>query len=624
MRRVKFLAIAIVAIVLLGLAVAPTYAQAQDVVVAEVDRNDITTDDILNLTVAIDSSLGDPSQPVLPVLDGFEVLGTSRGTQMTIINGDMSMQTTYRYSLRPVARGDFVIEPISVSSNGNVYYTAPIAVRVSQGTGLPSQPNSPLSLFPSLSNFPGLSNFPSLGNLPTLPNQPTSPSAPSLVPVDPAPAPMELSGQDFFVEAVVDNPNPFQGQQINYAIRFYQAINAPGQIEYEPPTFTGFWAKQVPEQGEYNIQAAGRNYHVTELKTILFPTIVGDVTIEPTSMGIPGDFFSRSMNLRSQPVLLDVQPLPDGAPASFAGAVGNYDIQAAVDVPTTVVNDTITWQVAVTGEGNIDNLADPLWPESSEWRAFDSEAVVDSRIEDGKVVGSRQYDRVVVPTIAGNIALPPIEFSYFNPDMGQYQTVSTEPIAITVESDGDDNIAVPPSPAINDNANAAATGIGPDILGMKDAPAKWHLASKPLIQQNGFWLLWTIPILVLAGHFGWQSWQRKRFDNTDSRRSQKAARNAQQALSAARKNSDGAYEAAGQILTTYLSQKLNQSVVGLTQTSLAQLLREKGVVPGLVDRVQNCLMLSEMGRYAPANADIASGDILVETKQIINELERSL
>ena len=208
--------------------------------------------------------------------------------------------------------------------------------------------------------------------------------------------------------------------------------------------------------------------------------------------------------------------------------------------------------------------------------------------------------------------------------MGQYQTVSTAPIAMNVESDGSENIAPPPSPAINNNTNTAATGIGPDILGMKEAPAKWHLASKPLTQQNSFWLLWSIPLLVLAGHFSWQSWRTKRFDNADLRRSQKAARIARQALGAARKNPDGAYEAAGQILTTYLSEKLNQSIIGLTQTSLAQMLLEKGITPELVDRVQNCLMLSEMGRYAPTNANIASGDILVETKQIINELEKSL
>lgn len=340
MRKVKYLIIAVFAVLLMGIAVAPIHAQSQDLVTATVDRTNITTDDLLTLTVAVEAAAGDPSQPVLPPLEGFNVLSSSRGTQMTIINGEMSVQTTYQYRLQPIQPGNLVIGPISITVNGNVFNTEPIAVNVSQGTGVP-QPANPPSLFPGLSNFPNFPNFPALPNFPSLGSQAAAPSNPT-VPVDPAPVPADLVGQDYFIEAVVDNSKPYQGQQVTYTLRFYQAVDGLGQTEYQPPTFTGFWSEQIPEQGQYAIQAAGRDYRVTVVNTILFPTVVGEVTIEPATLNVPGDFFSRGARLSTQPLSLEVQPLPEGAPPSFQGAVGQYEIQAEVDSPQVMVNDTLT------------------------------------------------------------------------------------------------------------------------------------------------------------------------------------------------------------------------------------------------------------------------------------------
>lgn len=631
MRRVKYLVAVVIATAILALGVAPSYAQSSELVTAQVDRNNVTTDESLVLTVSVDSAAGDPAQPALPPLDGFSVLGSSRGTQMSLINGNLSMQTTYQYRLQPTQTGDLVIGPIAVTVNGNTFQTAPIAVHISQGTGVPQPANPGSSLFSSLPNFPNLPNLPSFPGFPSLPTQPTAPSA-ATVPVDPAPVPNQLAGQDFYVEAVVNNAFPYQGQQVTYTLRFYQAVNTGGQTEYQPPTFTGFWSEQVPEQGEYTIQAAGRNYRVTELKTILFPTVIGEVAIEPATLTVPGDFFSRGATMRTQPTALNVQPLPDNAPASFQGAVGRYSIEAAVDSAQTKVNDTITLRVAIGGEGNIENLSDPKWPDGPEWRAFDSEAKVESRIENGKVMGSRTYDRVLVPTVAGNLTLPSIEYSYFDPESGQYVTASSEPIAVVVAPDGSAGTNGPAGPTTSTSAatlptaanGAARVTIESDIRSIKEAPAKWQLSRELLTQQPAFWLLWAVPVFLLVGQFGWQRWQNSRHYNAATRRSQQAAKKARQALRQARRSQERAYDAAGQILNSYLSEKLNHPVSGMTQSSLATLLQSRGISPRLIERVQNCLALSEMGRYAPSNDPLSGGDILTETEQVIGDLDKSL
>jgi len=91
------------------------------------------------------------------------------------------------------------------------------------------------------------------------------------------------------------------------------------------------------------------------------------------------------------------------------------------------------------------------------------------------------------------------------------------------------------------------------------------------------------------------------------------------------KRTGGSTANAGQILTTYLADKLDRPVVGLTHQALAELLAEKGVSAELVERVEVLLDSSTVGRFAPdaGNQDLAQ-DLLQELDILINALERAL
>ena len=96
MKRAKYLIVVVIVALLLVAGVLPAAAQSGGPVSAQVDRTSLTTDDRLTLVVTVDASAGDASQPMLPALDGFQVLGSSRGSQMSIINGIMSSQNYYQ------------------------------------------------------------------------------------------------------------------------------------------------------------------------------------------------------------------------------------------------------------------------------------------------------------------------------------------------------------------------------------------------------------------------------------------------------------------------------------------------------------------------------------------------
>ena len=112
-------------LVLLILTVTPGYAQGQNPITATVDRTALSTGESLNLTVTITSDLGSMPQPLLPSLAGFNILGSSTSSQISIINGAITSQVVYTYQLQPTQTGDLVIDPISLTVNGQTYTTPP-------------------------------------------------------------------------------------------------------------------------------------------------------------------------------------------------------------------------------------------------------------------------------------------------------------------------------------------------------------------------------------------------------------------------------------------------------------------------------------------------------------------
>ena len=607
----KFLFTTILTLLLLSVMALPALGQSP--VTAEVDRNFLSTDDALVLTVTIDTGAGDAARPTLPTMNDFQILGSSSGTQITVVNGDMTVQETYSYSLRPLREGALVIDPVTVQINGQTYTTDPITVEVTQGTGQPQQGGSSGGAFPTLPGFPNLNQM--------LPNMPGSQTQQ----LDPSEMPTELEGQDYFIEAEVDHDNPYQGEELVYTFRFYQAGSLFDQPDYTAPSFTGFWSKELSDQQmNYSTEAAGRPYRVTELQTILVPTVTGEVTIDPAQLSIPGDFFSSGVDLQTQPITVSVQPLPQNAPDSFRGAVGQFEISAATDLTQAEVNDTVTMDVTIMGTGNLETMPDPVWTEGPEWRSFDSKATVNAQFVDGKLQGSRTYERVLLPTENGDLVLPAIEFSYFNPVTGQYETKSTEPITVQVTGDvGAGASLAPLDPGTAVPQNAATAAVNPVLRPIKSSAELSSSAASALTGQTGYWLLWVVPLLLLVGHFSWKSYQQRRLDTADLRRSKSAAGKAKKALKEAQ-NAGLGQEAAGPILTAYMEEKMNRPVAGLSHTQLVNLLSANGVDDDLSRRVQNCLMLSEMGRYAPAELTLKQGDLWSETAAVIDALDTNL
>lgn len=560
----------------------PATAFAQSPITARVDRDTVALDEQVVLTVTVTGDFLRIPRPDLSAMQDFVTISSSTSTQVSIVNGRMTSQGVFIYRLQPLGSGILQIPPIGVNIDGQVYLSEPIEIQV-----LPAG----------------------------------SPLTPQQVPNHAEPGP-DVPTQEYFVEAEVDNANPYLGQQIIYTFRIYQSsFFPPGQPDYTPPRFTDFWTEEINSQPHFDVEMNGRSYQVTEILTALFPANLGNLTIEPASLVIPGEFLNPDIRLESEPVTVNVQPLPESnKPEDFSGAVGQFDIVASLSEAEVKVNHPVTLIVQILGTGNIRTLTEPVLPELAEWRVFESQPTTTVETSDGIVQGSRIFERLVVPGQIGEQLFPPISFSYYDPQAKLYRTINSDPLPISVLPDEQQ----PALPTVLDSRmetqrNSANLS---DIRHIKPVPSALNPASRgQTLNSVVYWVAWFVPLPLVVAAFMWQR-RRDRFRaDLAYAREVRAKREAFKILSEVQQIEADAPAAAGRALLGYLSDKLNKPTSGLTRDGLYNLLTQSKVPLPLIEQIAAVLQQVDIGRFAP----ISAGDsraLIDDTRSLIENLEK--
>ena len=432
-------------------------------------------------------------------------------------------------------------------------------------------------------------------------------------------------GDSLFVRASVENDRPYLGQQITYKFKVYQ--NSGGtvsstQVRYKPPGFAGFWNSYPVEQDKYPETIDSAERQVIELRTILFPSVVGTAVIDPAGLAVSTGSTGDQILLEGPPIAIEVRSLPAGSPAGFTGAVGRFEISAEADAAQGQVNEPVQVMVTVSGEGNIEALPEPSWPEFSGWRVIESPAGASTRVVAGQVTGHRTFKITLVPERAGELAIPEIGFTHFDPDSERFVQVATAPIVISVAG-SDGQAAAPALPDISGDEEQAETEMRP----IKAVPLPLRRSGKELTGNTAYWAAWGLPLLAVVGALAW----RRRQSALESARAASLRLNA---LPDARSflardvasGIDPRIAAAGAVMS-YLSARLETPLAGLTRETLLRRLRESGASSGLTDRVEAVLSAGETARYIPAQGNTGRGQgyaddiaqLLADLEEVIGE-----
>ena len=196
------------------------------------------------------------------------------------------------------------------------------------------------------------------------------------------------SDELLFVIAQVDNERPYIGQQITHVTKIYRHKDFPHSVSYQGPDFAGFWNVGETEEEEYSETVNSNVYTVNELRTILFPSIVGTLEIEPARLTASEGQADRPSVVESSFISIEVLSLPSTVSAGFTGAVGKFEVSAEVDTTSGRMNESVQLTVRVAGSGNIDALPEPLWPSFTGWRVVELPAISSSEVVDGQLVGA--------------------------------------------------------------------------------------------------------------------------------------------------------------------------------------------------------------------------------------------
>ena len=572
--------------VTLFVAVMPAvHAQQQDIdVTAEVDKTELAVGEEFTLWIKIDGALN-PRQPAIPNYDGIRRLGPPSIQWVRDGTGTTVFAYVYRFEATKV--GKVTIEPISVTVSGQTLSTEQVEVEVFQGLVVPT---------------PG----PGQG-------QPSSD---------------DESSEDgiMFVTASIDDDKPYLGQQVTYAFKFYRrsvlfpSFGRFGQPRYAPPGFSGFWNGQETDQDEYTETIGSNRYQVVELQTVLFPTVVGTLVIEPAGLTVPIDFFESPNFLETDPIVIEVQPLPPTAPAGFTGAVGSFDISAEVDNTNGKLNEPVQLTVRVEGEGNVETLPDPAWPDFENWRVFESPSESSSSVVDGQLVGTRTYESVLVPEKAGVLTVPEIGYTFYDPSVEEYVEAVTEPIVMSIaEADGMSPLL--PSPG----GGTAVERAGSDVRHIKPVPSTLQQSGGRFIGAAAYWAVWTIPLLALVGAVAWRRRQTASERDLAAARKRNALPEARNALARAGQSGADPRVAVADILSEYLSARLDMPVTGLTHEAVDRWLQGLGVPLELALQVEGILGAAEMAKYAPEVGDaLAAEEHFERAARLLNEIEEAI
>ena len=192
----------------------------------------------------------------------------------------------------------------------------------------------------------------------------------------------------------------------------------------------------------------------------------------------------------SERVSIKVKPLPtEGKPASFSGAVGNFDVHTSVEGTSFPVNQPFSLKVRFEGSGNAKTIELPSLNLPAGTEVYDTKN--DSKFfKNGK--SYKEFEVLIIPRQEGQITIPAMSFSMFDPRQGKYIVKNTEaiPVKVVANPNGGNISASRLNTDKDANKRVEKKNELPDVLVSWDSSA-----TSSVMNRFSFWIL----IYVLIG-----------------------------------------------------------------------------------------------------------------------------
>ncbi|MFQ5687526.1 MAG: BatD family protein [Candidatus Scalindua sp.] len=589
-----------------------TTAFAKEIkIIISVDKTRVEVGNQFRLTIGVQGAF-DTDIPQLTPPESFILMyGPSVSTQTSIVNNVVSVFRGFTYSFSPTETGKFELGPVTLEYKGKVYKSNPVKIEAVKRT-------------------------PFEGNV--------DPDRERSKRVD--------INKRIFVELTTDKKEAYIYEQIIESFKLYFQKGLPiDDLNYVAASTKSFLAEKLGEERRYEEVHDGILYNVIELRTALFPLVSGNIEIPPAkfncniiirqqgySNSIFDEFTGRGgqrypVERRTDSIKLKIKSLPElDKPEDFAGTVGKFTMDVLAKPTKVKVGDPITLSINIRGEGNIQTIGEPVLSpgDKKDFKIYPAET--DTTITDrGEGLrGEKLFRKVIEPQHEDIDTIPAISFSYFDPELERYKTITHDPIPIVVEHS---EVEIPIRLSLEDaeKVKGQVKILTKDIL-----PIMSDLYS---FKNQGFAIynmpiflafIFLAPILVVIVCIYIQRHRELLKTDVGYARKRRALSRAKKHLLNARHlvqsdNPSEFYSTLAKTVMEHIADKLNLAPASITSDNISGILETRGVSHDVIKELKKCLESCDYGRFS---ASQHSKDQMVRTldtaEEFIMYLEKQL
>ena len=559
-----------------------------------------------------------------PEFKGLDVMAgpsTSYSSSTSIVNGEItkSVSYTYTYVVQANSEGTATISEATVEVDDEKYMTRPQTIAVvDEGASAGGSPTTQSGAQQDAQRTQG-------GKQST----------------------KGIGKDDIFVAVNLDKTRVYKGEPIRATIKLYTRTQLSGIENSKFPTFNGFWMQEL-KGVDYTWQSEAYNGKVYDThilqEYLLFPQQVGRLQIEPFELTVVArivtqpagrqsmfdDFFGAMdvvqevrKTLTSTRQMVEVLELPSGAPHSFAGAVGQFTLDATLPADQINANSSATYTVKVSGRGNLPLIQAPTLTLPTSFEQYNVKMTESLQSSSSGISGYRQFEYPFIARAEGEFTIPAVEFSYFNPRTAKYVTLNTREMTIRVEADS----------MARHTMSGIVSGLSKEEVKMLDKDIRFIKLGAAELSPKGRLFMWSplyfilVAGLILVFVLAYLPLKRyiNNMNNATFVRGKKANKVALQRLKAAQRymtegNERGFYVETLCALWGYMSDKLNIPVANLSKENIRGELTKRGFAEEQAQRFIELISECEMAQYSP----LASGqmqEVYADSVKLLSKIE---
>ena len=536
--------------------------------------NKLYEGDSFTLTVSAENGNEMPSVDISHLRDFRIVSGPSQSTNMQWINGKMSSNYSLSWTVIPKKKGQLQIPALNIKVGRKSFKSNPIKITVLDRSKINKKNNS-------------------------------SPD------------------KKFFIEATVDNKNPYRGEQVTLTYTLYTKTDLSGFDILELPRYQGFWTQELYSPSNLQLKEAWRGndkwYGSVVKKMALFPTKSGEIEIEPMTAvigvrdkGRRSFFFSSSKEytVATNGITLNVEALPK-TNSGRSGSVGNWNISGKLKSNEIKKDEALSFLITIKGTGNIQtvDIQNIVFPRELE--VFDPEINVKQNELTDKISGTKTIEYILIPRYSGEIIIPKVELLYFDLNANKWRTKSTKQIVLNVEEN---------SASINNTRGLTKKEVAlldKDIRYSDPSVPNWRRMNEPILSKT------TIVIFALSIFIfflpGMLHISRSRLNDTKSSRVAKKAYKL--AMNDIIESGDAIeiYASIHKSINSFINAKANQKVERST-SEILNWIQSKSDTTEIAQQLNEILDRGDAVRFAPVSNEKSRNDIEI-TKKCLKELD---